>query len=327
MTPSERLVPRGASLPGLVSRPGAGGTPRSAVRDRAVPRPGGGPARAQDQAPATYPALPSEIPAKFKPTNAGFDHTKREVMIPMRDGVKLHTVILIPKGAKQAPILLTRTPYDADKLTSHADSAHLGPVLNGYDNALDVILEGGYIRVVQDVRGKHGSEGDYVVNRPLRGPQNPTPVDHATDTYDTIDWLVKNVPESNGKVGILGISYDGFLPLMALVDPHPALKVSVPMNPMVDGWMGDDWFHYGAFRQLNVSWIYNQVATRKGDAKWWTSHHDEYDMYMQAGSAGELGRRRGLDQFGFWKKLVEHPDLRRLLAGPGRGQAAGRSSR
>ena len=132
-----------------------------------------------------------------------------------------------------------------------------------------MIVEGGYIRVVQDVRGKHGSEGDYVVNRPLRGPLNPTPVDHATDTYDTIDWLVKNVPESNGKVGILGISYNGFLPLMALVDPHPALKVSVPMNPMVDGWMGDDWFHYGAFRQLNVDWIYNQVATREGGRKWW----------------------------------------------------------
>jgi predicted acyl esterase len=94
---------------------------------------------------------------------------------------------LIPKGANKAPILLTRTPYDADKLTSHAESSHLGPVLNGYDNALDVILEGGYIRVVQDIRGKHGSEGDYVVNRPLRGPLNKTPVDHATDTYDTID--------------------------------------------------------------------------------------------------------------------------------------------
>jgi uncharacterized protein len=267
------------------------------------------PARAQNKSkpPATYPALPSEIPAKFTPTRDGFDFTKRSVMIPMRDGVKLHTVILIPKWAKGAPMLLTRTPYSADKLTNHAESAHLGPVLNGYDNALDVILEGGYLRVVQDVRGKHGSEGDYVVNRPLRGPLNPTPVDHATDTWDTIEWLVKNVPESNGKVGILGISYDGFLPLMALVDPHPALKVSVPMNPMVDGWMGDDWFHYGAFRQLNVSWIYNQVATRKGDAKWWRSHHDEYDMYMQAGSAGELGRRRGLEQLGFWKKLLEHP--------------------
>ena len=92
-------------------------------------------AQAEPKPPATYPDLPSEIPAKFKPTNDGFDYSKREVMIPMRDGVKLHTVILIPKGAQQAPILLTRTPYDADKLTSHADSSHLGPVLNGYDNA------------------------------------------------------------------------------------------------------------------------------------------------------------------------------------------------
>ncbi|MFO0925871.1 MAG: CocE/NonD family hydrolase [Gemmataceae bacterium] len=256
---------------------------------------------------ATYPALPSEIPATFKPVTASHDYTRRTVMIPMRDGVKLHTVLLIPRGANQAPILLTRTPYSADKLTSHADSAHLGPVLQGYDNAVDVVLGGGYIRVVQDIRGKHGSEGDYVVNRPLRGPLNKTSVDHATDTYDTIDWLVKHVPESNGKVGVLGISYNGFLTLMALVDPHPALKVAVPMNPMVDGWMGDDWFHHGAFRQLNVSWIYNQVATRKGDAKWWRSHHDEYDMWMQAGSAGELGRRRGLDQLGFWNKLVDHP--------------------
>src|SRR5256884_2293633 len=222
--------------------------------------------RTSGQQPPKYPALPSETPAKLAPATEGFDYTKRDVMIPMRDGVKLHTVILLPKGAKGAPILLTRTPYSADKLTSHADSAHLGPTLNGYDNALEVILEGGYIRVVQDVRGKHGSEGDYVVNRPLRGPQNPTPVDHATDTWDTIDWLVKNVPESNGKVGILGISYDGFLPLMALVDPHPALKVSVPMNPMVDGWKGDDWFHNGAFRQQNLPYIYNQVATPRNEA-------------------------------------------------------------
>jgi putative CocE/NonD family hydrolase len=119
----------------------------------------------------------------------------------------------------------------------------------------DVVVEGGYIRVVQDIRGKYGSEGDYVMNRPLHGPQNPTNVDHATDTYDTIDWLVKNIPETNGKVGILGISYDGFLPLMALFNPHPALKVSVPMNPMVDGWMGDDWFHNGAFRQQGMSYL------------------------------------------------------------------------
>src|SRR6202795_3666510 len=256
---------------------------------------------------APPPAYPSETPAKFQPTADGFDHIRRDVMIPMRDGVKLHAVILVPKGAKGAPILLTRTPYNATQLTSHSQSAHLGPILSGYDNATEVIVEGGYIRAVQDIRGKHGSEGDYVMNRPLHGAQNPTPVDHATDTYDTIDWLVKNIPESNGKVGILGISYDGFLPLMALVNPHPALKVAVPMNPMVDGWMGDDWFHNGAFRQQNLPYIYEQVATRNNDAKWWTSHFDDYDMYMQAGSAGELGRRRGLEQVGFWRKLVEHP--------------------
>jgi putative CocE/NonD family hydrolase len=259
------------------------------------------PTRAQAQ------TLPSERPEKVEPTNYGFDYVRREVMIPMRDGVKLHTVILVPKGAKAAPILLTRTPYNATELTTHTNSSHLGPSLYGYDNATDVIVEGGYIRVVQDIRGKYGSEGDYVMNRPLHGPLNPTPVDHATDTYDTIDWLVKNISESNGKVGILGISYDGFLPLMALVNPHPALKVSVPMNPMVDGWRGDDWFHNGAFRQQGMSYIYDQEATRANDVKWWTSHFDDYDMFMEAGSAGELGRRRGLDQIGFWRKLLEHP--------------------
>ena len=251
--------------------------------------------------------LPNETPQKFEPTNDGFDYVRRDVMIPMRDGVKLHTVVLVPKGAKSAPILLTRTPYNATELTTHTQSSHLGPSLYGYDNATDVIVEGGYIRVVQDIRGKYGSEGEYVMNRPVRGPQNPTAVDHPTDTYDTIDWLVKNIPETNGKVGILGISYDGFLPLMGLINPHPALKVSVPMNPMVDGWMGDDWFHYGAFRQQGMSYIYDQEATRANEIKWWTSHFDDYDMFMQAGSAGELGRRRGLEQVGFWRKLLEHP--------------------
>jgi putative CocE/NonD family hydrolase len=258
---------------------------------------------------------PGETPDKFVPTNDGFDYVRRDVMIAMRDGVKLHTVILVPKifvqlhGArpKHAPILLTRTPYDASALTTCLDSAHLLPSLNCYDNPADVIVDGGYIRVVQDVRGKYGSEGDYVMNRPLHGPQNPTAVDHSTDTYDTIDWLVKNIPETNGKVGILGISYDGFLPLMALINPHPALKVSVPMNPMVDGWMGDDWFHNGAFRQQMMDYIYNQEASRKNEITWWSTHYDEYDMFMQAGSAGELGRRRGLEQVGFWRKILEHP--------------------
>ena len=253
-----------------------------------------------------YPNYPSETPENFQANSASWDYVRRVVMIPMRDGVKLHTVILVPKGAKSAPILLTRTPYDADALTSHSASSHLGPMLWGYDNATEVVVEGGYIRVVQDVRGKYHSEGDYVMNRPLHGALNPTPVDHATDTYDTIDWLVKNIPETNGRVGILGISYDGFLPLMALVNPHPALKVSVPMNPMVDGWMGDDWFHNGAFREQNMPYVYEQVANRKNEEKWWTDHFDDYDLYME-GSAGELGRSHGLDQVGFWRKLIAHP--------------------
>jgi len=255
-----------------------------------------------------YPNLSSETPDHFLAKTDSWEYVRREAMIPMRDGVKLHTVIIVPKSAKNAPILLTRTPYDANRLTGHAASSHLGPILYGYDNATDVIVEGGYIRVVQDIRGKYGSEGDYVMNRAPHGlPENPTPVDEGTDTYDSIDWLIKNIPETNGKVGILGISYDGFLPLMALINPHPALKVSVPMNPMVDGWMGDDWFHYGAFRQQNLPYIYEQEGTRKNDEKWWTTHFDDYDLYMEAGSAGELGRWHGLEQVGFWKKILDHP--------------------
>jgi uncharacterized protein len=256
---------------------------------------------------AQQPTPPSETPADFTPVTTSFDYQRRDVMIPMRDGVKLHTVILVPRGAQHAPILLTRTPYDATATTTYTASTHLGPNLNGYDNALDVILPGGYIRVVQDIRGKYGSEGDYVMNRPLRGPLNPTTTDESTDCYDTVDWLIKNVPETNGKVGILGISYDGFEPLMALINPHPALKVSVPMNPMVDGWMGDDWFHNGAFRQQNMPYIYEQEASRTNQYHWLSGFFDDYDLYMSAGSAGDLGRAHGLEQVGFWRQLLAHP--------------------
>jgi putative CocE/NonD family hydrolase len=257
--------------------------------------------------PVSSATLASETPAEFHAITDSFDYVRSEVMIPMRDGIKLHTVILVPKGAAHAPILLTRTPYDANQQTGHAESGQLSAILNGYDNAADVVVGGGYIRVVQDVRGKYGSEGDYVMARPLQGPLNPTRVDHSTDTWDTIDWLVKNVKETNGKVGILGISYDGLLTLMGLVQPHPALKVAVPMHPMVDGWMGDDWFHHGAFRQHNMPYLYEQEATRGNTEKWWSSQNDDYDQYLQAASAGELGRRHGLEQVGFWHKLLAHP--------------------
>jgi uncharacterized protein len=259
-----------------------------------------------------YPELPSEIPAHFTPVTSSFNFERRDQMIPMRDGVKLHAVIVVPKGAKRAPILLTFTPYDADSMVSHNASSDLARVLTGYDNPTDVIVEGGYIRIIVDVRGKYGSLGDYLMNRPPCGPLNPTPVDDSTDIYDTIDWLVKNVPETNGKVGALGISYDGWTTLMAMFHPHPALKVVVPMNPMVDGWMGDDWFHLGAFRQPNETYIYDQEASRRSGVqgnfeKWWSSYADEYTAYLAAGSAGEMGRSHGLEQMGFWRKILAHP--------------------
>src|ERR1700745_1679118 len=154
--------------------------------------------RIQAQSPAPqYSNYPSEMPDHLQPATGSFDFVRRAARIPMRAGVHLHTVILVPKGASHAPILLTRTPYSADQLTTHAASAHLGPNLYGYDNAVDVILDGGYIPVIQDIRGKYGSEGDYVMNRPNRGPQNPTPIDESTDTYDTIEWLIHNIPQTN----------------------------------------------------------------------------------------------------------------------------------
>jgi uncharacterized protein len=264
-------------------------------------------AQSGSQSKPQYPDYPSETPAHFQPTTTGMDYTRTEVMIPMRDGVKLHTVILIPKGATHAGIVLTRTPYNASAMTMNTPSMHLGTALWGYDNAVETIIDGGYIRVVQDIRGKYGSEGDYVMNRPEHGPLNPTPVDESTDTYDTIDWLVKNIPQSNGKVCVIGISYDGFLALTPMIHPHPALKCVVPMNPMVDGWMGDDWFHNGAFREENMPYIYEQTATRDNSVLWLSQNFDVYDTYMNAVSAGHLGEERGMDQIGFWRKITAHP--------------------
>ena len=249
-----------------------------------------------------------ERPAVARAVNEGANYERRVVDIPMRDGVKLHTVILVPKGAHDAGILMTRTPYNAEALTANTKAGDLATALEGYDNAYDVIAEAGYIRVIQDIRGKYGSGGTYVMNRPLVGSSlNPTKVDDATDCYDTIDWLVKNLKESNGKVGILGISYDGYEPLVALINPHPALKVSVPMNPMVDGWRGDDWFHNGAFRQMNMEYVWEQVATRDNSSPWYHNFADQYDEFLDATSAGELGRRHGLDQVGTWQKVTAHP--------------------
>ncbi|NII52770.1 CocE/NonD family hydrolase [Luteibacter sp. SG786] len=251
----------------------------------------------------TAPMTP-DIPSRFELPTTANDYVKRVVEIPMRDGVKLHTVIVIPKNAKHAPILLTRTPYNADGRAERTVSSTMRNLLPMGD---EVFVDAGYIRVFQDVRGKYGSEGDYVMTRPLRGPLNDTPVDHSTDAYDTIDWLTKNLPESNGKVGMLGSSYEGFTVVMALVNPHPALKVAAPESPMVDGWMGDDWFHYGAFRQTNFAYIAGQNAKRGKGATIPSAGDDDYTNFLQAGSAGDYARANGFDQLPYWRKLSEHP--------------------
>jgi putative CocE/NonD family hydrolase len=251
------------------------------------------------------PPSVSEIPAKFTPKTDSFDFVRRDEMVAMRDGVKLRTIVLVPKGAKDAPILLARTPYNANERLSRSNSPHLAAVA---PQMMDTAIEAGYVVAYQDVRGKHGSEGDYVMNRPLRGPLNATATDHATDTYDTIEWLVRNVPESNGRVATIGGSYEGFTVLMSTVDPHPALKAAVPFAPMVDGWMGDDWFHNGAFRgEGALEFTYNQQATRKGTEKWWTGFYDSYEAWLRGGSAGTIAASRGLDQAGFWRQLAAHP--------------------
>ena len=222
----------------------------------------------------------------------------------MRDGVKLHTVLIIPKGARRAPIMLDRTPYNADEMTSRTASAHMAEVL---PSTFDAITAAGYIVAVQDVRGKHGSEGQYVNERPLRGPLNPTKVDHATDAWDTIDWLVKNTPESNGRVGMIGTSYDGMMVLMAMDDPHPALKAAVPINPVGDTWMGDDDFHGGAFRLIGYDYYYSQDTVRGSGDDLWRRAYDDYDTFLRAGSASDFTKEYGVDPLGFPQKLAAHP--------------------
>jgi putative CocE/NonD family hydrolase len=252
---------------------------------------------------AQTPPMQPDIP-KFTAPTAEFDYIRREEMIPMRDGVKLFTVILIPKDAKNAPMLLTRTPYHAANRAKRLVSPHM---LSSLPMGDEVLVPEGYIRVFQDVRGKYDSEGDYIMTRPLRGPLNATAVDHATDAYDTIDWLVKNVPQSNGKVGMIGSSYEGFTVLMALINPHPALKAAVPMSPMVDGWKGDDWFHNGAFRQSNFRYMALQTTARADGAEIASGVYDDFQLFLDSGSAGDFAHRFGIDQLPFWRKVIEHP--------------------
>jgi hypothetical protein len=261
--------------------------------------------------PAYPPPAPrgGDVPGNLKLPRADSQYVRREVMIPMRDGAKLYAVLIIPKAlsgtAGKFPIMLDRTPYSAGRMTN---SGSFAPSPESLLSPLFAeLVRAGYIVAVEDVRGKFRSEGEYVMNRPLRGPLNLTPVDHSTDAYDTIDWLVKNVPESNGRVGSIGTSYDGFTALMSLINPHPALKASVPINPMVDVWKGDDWFHNGAFRQEMISYVYGQTADRRSSEDWFRGGSDDYATYLRYGSAGAYARAMGMEQLPFWVRLTQHP--------------------
>jgi putative CocE/NonD family hydrolase len=253
---------------------------------------------------AQTPPMTPDIPPTFDFPTAKNDYVKRTTMIPMRDGVKLYTVIVMKKGTRDAPILLTRTPYDAKKRTERFSSPHITAELAQMD---EPFVTDGYIRVYQDIRGKHGSQGDYIVTRPLIGPLNKTRIDHTTDTWDTIDWLVKNTPESNGRVGMIGSSYDGFTTVMGLINPHPALKAAAPESAMIDGWMGDDWFHYGAFRQKNMDYFTGQMTARGEGKDIPREGLDDYTNFLRAGSVGDFAKATGLDQIPFYRKVTEHP--------------------
>jgi putative CocE/NonD family hydrolase len=235
------------------------------------------------------------------------DYDKRVVMIPMHDGVKLYTVIVVPKaaGPKSAGMVLTRTCYNA---AARAERSKSPKMLEALPLSDEDFVKNGYIRVYQDVRGKYGSEGPYLMTPPPVGSGfNTTGADDTTDAYDTIDWLVKNVPESNGRVGMIGSSYEGFTVIMALLHPHPALKVTAPESPMVDGWMGDDWFHYGAFRQPNLDYFTGQTTKRDAGVHVSRGGRDEYMNFLRLGSAGDAARYMGEDQLPFWKVVEAHP--------------------
>ena len=255
-------------------------------------------------APKVTPMTP-DVVASYDSVRPDADYIKRVEMVPMRDGVKLYTVIVMKKGTTGGPILLSRTPYDAKDATQRTHSQLITEILPAMDAEF---VEDHYIRVYQDIRGLHHSEGDFIMTRPIVGAQNSTGIDESTDAYDTIDWLVKNVPESNGKVGVVGSSYLGFTTLMAEINPHPALKAAVPQSPMVDTWIGDDDFHNGAFRNSTLDYIVEQsTAKAEAGARPALGVGDDYTRWLEAGSSGDYAREWSIDQYPFVQKLMQNP--------------------
>ena len=225
--------------------------------------------------------------------------TKQVVMIPVRDGVKLHTEIYTPLDAKgQLPIFIERSPYGI----SAPDKGH-SQILYRYSE----LWPDGYIFVFQDIRGRYGSEGKFEMNRPVHEANDPKGVDESTDTYDTIEWLVKNVPNNNGRAGIAGISYGGFLAAMAMVNPHPALKAVSEQACMGDAWLGDDFFHNGAFR-LSYGFEYSALMeTSNENYSFSFDRFDLYDWYLQLGPLTNVNAKYFHGKIPTWNNFVAHP--------------------
>jgi len=224
--------------------------------------------------------------------------TKVDTMIPMRDGVRLHTSIFVPKADHgPLPFMLQRTPYGIDETPRRA--------LAGYMKAL---ADEGYIFVFQDIRGRFKSEGRFVMQRPPRSPSDPRAIDESTDAYDTIDWLLKNVARHNGRAGMLGISYDGWLTAMALLDPHPALRAVSPQASPADMFLGDDFHHNGAFR-LSYGFEY-AVLTEASDtnAQFNFDRYDTFDWYLALGALSNANARYLHGSLPSWNDFVAHPN-------------------
>ncbi len=225
---------------------------------------------------------------------------KTDVMIAARDGAKLHTEIYAPKNATEPlPIIFERTPYGLSN-----DEKGYSRILYRY---AEMIPEG-YIFVFQDIRGRYGSEGKFVMQRPVRDPKKAKAIDEGTDTYDTIDWLVKNVPHNNGRVGLLGISYGGWLTVMGMLDPHPALKgVSEQASP-ADMFLGDDFHHNGAFR-LSYGFEYSTIMeTDKTNFSFQFDRFDTYEWYLQLGALSNANKKYIHGTLPTWNDFVAHPN-------------------
>jgi putative CocE/NonD family hydrolase len=223
---------------------------------------------------------------------------KHEVMIPMRDGAKLHTEFYTPKNVSgPVPILMNRTPYGI----SSPDKGFTGMLFRYSDMVPD-----GYIFAFQDIRGRYASEGKFVMLRPIHDPSDPKGVDETTDTYDTIDWLVKNVPNNNGRVGLDGISYDGFLVTMGMINPHPALKAVSEQACMGDTWLGDDFFHNGAFR-LSYGFEYTALLESSNENfSFAFDKFDVYDFYLRLGALSNANGKYFHGEIPTWNEFVAH---------------------